>query len=233
MGFFDFLADHPSYASAAAPSRRLNKRHKMLIEPFRAEIEGARVLDLGAHDGRWSYAFAGAGAASVVGVEARGQLIEGFRHFPDPDLRARVSLIEGDIFAALEHMAGEGWTFDVVAVFGIFYHVMDHFRLLRLIRACQPALILIDGEFMLARSPIIRLIREKTSNPVNAAPQIEGQERAIKGVPSFAAMEAMADALDYSLTWGDATIFEADRDGVADYFRDQKYRRALCALRPR
>lgn len=233
MGFFDFLADHPSYEASDAPSRRLNKRHAMLIEPYRAELAGARVLDLGAHDGRWSYALAAAGAESVLGIEARAEALSGLSHFPDDAARARVNLIEGDVFAALEHCAEEGWAFDVVAVFGLFYHIMDHFRLLRLIRLLGPRLVLIDGEFMLARSPIIQLIREKTDNPVNAAPQIEGQQRAVKGVPSFAAMEAMADALDYDLVWGDAGMFSDDRAGVSDYFRDKSYRRAVCALRPR
>lgn len=233
MGFFDFLTDHPSYAASDAPSRRLNKRHRMIIEPFRGDIQGAKVLDLGAHDGRWAYAFAAAGAASVVGVEARPELIARFRDFPDDAARSRVSLVEGDVFAALEHFAEDGWRFDVVAVLGLFYHVMDHFRLLQLIRMAEPRLVLIDGEFMIARNPMIQLVREKTAKPVNAAPQFAGQERAIKGVPSFPAMEAMADALDYDLNWVDAAMFAEDRAGIQDYFRDKTFRRALCALRPR
>jgi predicted RNA methylase len=43
--------------------------------PFASEISGARVLDLASHDGRWSYAFAGVGAASVVGIEGRQEMI--------------------------------------------------------------------------------------------------------------------------------------------------------------
>lgn len=233
MGFFDFLAGHPAYAATAAPSRRLNKRHRMVVEPYLKELRDARMLDLGAHDGRWSYAFAAAGAASVVGIEARGQLIEQFAAFPDDDAKARVHLVEGDIFAALEHFAAENWRFDVIAVLGLYYHIMDHFRLLQLIRAATPRLVLIDGEFMLARSPMIQLVREKTGKPMNAAPQFLGQKRAVKGVPTFAAMEVMADALDYDLVWGDASLFANDTAGVKDYFRKDRFRRAVCALRPR
>lgn len=232
-GPFDFLASHPSYRDDPAAIRRLNKRHRLAVAPFAAQIDGARVLDLGAHDGRWSYAFAALGASRVVGVEPRPEVLAGLAGFPDDAARGRVELVEGQSLPALEQVLEDGERFDVVAVLGLFYHIMDHFRLLWLIRQIAPRLVIIDSEFSLARAPVIELVREKTDNPLNAVPQVAGQTRALKGIPSFAAMEQMADALGFDLAWGDASVFETDRAGVADYFRETGSRRAVCALRPR
>jgi hypothetical protein len=46
-------------------------------------------------------------------------------------------------------------------------------------------------------------------------------------------MEAMADALGYGVSWVDPAPLAADPEGVRDYFRARKMRRAVCALRPR
>jgi len=229
---FDFLHTHPEYSGQPATIRRLNKRHRLIVRPYLDAISGARVLDLGAHDGRWSHAFAAAGAASVVGVEPRPEPLSGFRFFPRDDAGERVELVEGAAIPALEQILEDGDRFDVVAVLGLFYHIIEHFRLLWLIRQIAPGLVIVDGDFALAQAPVIELVRERTDSPLNAVPQLAGQERALKGVPSFAAMDAMADALDFDLSWGDASGLSDDRAGVGDYFRKRGWRRAVCTLRP-
>lgn len=234
MGFFDLLADIPPYSETAPAVHRLNQRHRLLVAPFAGDLAGARVLDLAAHDGRWSYALAAAGAAEVVGIEGRGELVDRFASFPAAAFKDRVDLRQGEIFAALERFAAEGVRFDVVAVFGIFYHVMDHFRLLRLVQALGPRLVIVDSEFMRTRNPMIQLILERTDNPLNATAQVDGQELAIKGVPSFRAMQRMAEALGYAIAWTDPrqVFASGDRAGVQDYFRMTDMRRSTCALRP-
>ena len=57
-GLFDFLRTLPPYDENAGSIKRLHQRHKLIVEPFLPRIRGARVLDLAAHDGRWSYALA-------------------------------------------------------------------------------------------------------------------------------------------------------------------------------
>jgi hypothetical protein len=233
MNAFEGLAGTGAFDATSHMLRRLRKRHALVVEPFRAELGEARVLDLGAHDGRWCYAFAAAGAREVMGVEPRAPLIEGFARFPDDAARGRVTLVEGEAGPALEAFGEAGERFDVVAVLGLFYHIMDHFRLLWLIRQLGPRLVIVDSDFSLARAPVIELVRERTDKPLNAVAQIGGQARAVKGIPSFAAMEAMADALDYRVEWVDPAPLAADAEGVRDYFRARKMRRAVCALRPR
>jgi SAM-dependent methyltransferase len=233
MHVFEALGDGPDPAASAAAVRRLTKRHALVVDPFVDDLRGARVLDLGAHDGRWCLAFAAAGAREVVGVEPRAALIRSFARIPESAAKARVRLVEGEAVPALEAMCEAGERFDVVAVLGLFYHLMEHFRLLWLIRQLGPRLVIVDGDFSLAKAPVIELVRERTDNPLNAVAQIGGQARAIKGIPSFAATEAMADALGFDVTWVDPAPLAADPEGVRDYFRARKMRRAVCALRPR
>ncbi|MFO7857144.1 MAG: class I SAM-dependent methyltransferase [Paracoccaceae bacterium] len=231
-GFFDFLAGRER-AGAPDAVNRMNLRHEALIAPHAGLIRDARVLDLASHDGRWPYAFAGAGAREVVGVEARPELAAEFESYPDADLKARVEMRVNDLYAELEVMAEAGERFDVVGVFGIFYHVMDHYRMLRLIRRLGPKLVVVDSEFVLRPGPVVLLLYEDPEKQLNTIRLAEGQTRTPKGVPSLKAMEMMAESLAWSVDWFDWDgVPEARRSGVADYYRGERMRRATCALRP-
>lgn len=232
MSFFKFMAEIPRYCEDARAIQRLNKRHRLLVDPFRAELKNARVLDLGAHDGRWAYALANAGAREVIAVEARQEAIDRFADFPETPFKSRVKMVQGDLFEALEQFCADGTQFDVVVLYGIFYHIMDHMRLLQLIHRLGPGTILIDSEFSLSPGGSIVLVIEDTDKDTNATPQVAGQLRALVGIPTFGAMEKMADAIGYDLTWAetDTRIFN-DKKGVQDYFRAEKKRRAYCVLR--
>lgn len=228
---FDFLRNIPPYAEDKSSLQRLNNRHRLLIDPFLPQIRGARVLDLACHDGRWSYVLAAAGADQVLGIEARQDAIDRFANFPDATLKSRVTLRCDDIFVALEDLAARGETFNVVTVFGIFYHIMDHYRLLNLIRRLQPKIIIIDSEFIMVDNGIIQILTEKTDNPLNAVADHKNQTRIAVGVPTRRATELMADTLDYEVTWLQSGLILGDaRDGMHDYFRNGRKQRQACTL---
>ena len=234
MGFFDFLPEIDRYAEDPGTVQRMNLRHQMILKPIETRIAAKRVLDLAAHDGRWAYAFAAAGAAEVVGIEGRRELVARFDSFPRAHLRRRVRLICDDIFDGMQRLADAGERFDVIGVLGILYHVMDHMRLFRLVRQLGPELVIVDSEFALRPGPVIVLTRERTDNELNALPQIAGQEKALIGIPSGPAMEAIADVLDYDLRWIDwGLVPEGQRGPVADYYRAEGKRRGTCLLSPR
>ncbi|MPQ92224.1 DUF1698 domain-containing protein [Thioclava sp. JE_KL1] len=236
MGFYDFLPEIDRYAEDPGTVERMNLRHKMIIKPLEQEIAGKRVLDLAAHDGRWAYAFAAAGASEVVGIEGRQELIDRFDQFPRAHLREKVTLTCDDIFDGMQKLIDAGERFDVVGVLGILYHVMDHFRLFQLVRQLGPELVIVDSEFAQRPGPVILLMRERTDNELNSIPQIEGQEKALIGIPSFPAMTAMADVLDYDCHWLDwEQIGNGQRQHIGDYYRpkDKEKKRGTCLLTPK
>jgi SAM-dependent methyltransferase len=230
MGFFDYLKGNPKYGEKSI--LRLNLRHRFLIDDF-PEIKGADVLDLAAHDGRWSYALAAAGARSVLGVEGRPELVAQFANYPEAEFKGLVKLEVGDIYDVLRRLVAEARSFDIVTVFGIYYHVMDHYGLLVLIHMLSPKLVIIDGEFMTGNRPIIVLGIEDPSKDLNATAAFVGQNRTVKGVPTRPALELMADSLGYQVRWSDwNAVATEQRVGVSDYYRPGKMRRFTCALRP-
>jgi 2-polyprenyl-3-methyl-5-hydroxy-6-metoxy-1,4-benzoquinol methylase len=228
---FEFLRGIPPYTEDKKSIERLNNRHRLLIDPFQPWIKGARVLDLACHDGRWSYALAAAGADEVLGIEARHELIDRFEHFPDAPFKSRVKLHCEDMFAALEDMAARGERFNVVTLFGIFYHIMDHYRLLNLIRRLKPKIIIIDSELIMVDNALIQVLTETTDNPLNAAPEHDHQTRIAVGVPSHRAVEFMAETLDYEVSWLQSGLLLGDEcEGMHDYFRPGRKQRGVCVL---
>ncbi len=231
MSFFSFLAQTDSYTDAQV--HRLDTRKRFILDPFASEIAGARVLDLAAHDGRWSYALAAAGAARVVAVEARADVLKRYDQFPEAPFKARVKRRVGDIYDVVDGLNANSKHFDVVTLYGILYHVMDHMRLLDRIRRLSPRLIIIDSEFILSDNPMVQFLRENTDKDINATQLFAGQPTTMVGVPSIGAIEAMADVLGYRCTWTDwDKLPQAERGHLHDYFRKGRKRRLSCVLRP-
>jgi hypothetical protein len=236
VGFFDFLRDNPRYAATAGSVSRLNKRHRFLVQPYLADIEGSSVLDLASHDGRWSYALSAAGARSVLGIEGRAEMIAQYASYPPGPIRDRVEFVQGDVYEELPRLAAEGRRFDVVALFGLFYHVMDHYNLLKLIDRLEPRLVIIDSEFFTSADPTVRIAREKTDNNLNSIAHVPGQSRAPVGFPSRSALEVMAASLGYGVEWADwQSLPPRRRGGVQSYYGGSPAWkiRDTCALRPR
>src|SRR5262249_22037325 len=74
-GFFDESPRFYETSETSTHPGRLNLRHQAMFGDNLDVFEGARVLDIASHDGRWSFAALKAGAASVVGIEGRPELV--------------------------------------------------------------------------------------------------------------------------------------------------------------
>ena len=110
----------------------------------RALIEGARVLDLASHDGRFSFAALQNGAASVIGIEHEPHLVtkanENMEHLRGG--AGRYQFLLGDMFDLIPQLE---LACDVVFCFGILYHINDHMRLLQTIAEHTPKTLIIDS----------------------------------------------------------------------------------------
>jgi hypothetical protein len=104
---------------------RLDFRHKGIIDWNREYIKDKSIIDIGYHDGRWSYAAALAGAYDIKGVE-----ITDLCHLSDKlifNAGADVFVWQGD---AVEQMDLIG-TADTALCLGFLYHTFDCIEILR------------------------------------------------------------------------------------------------------
>jgi 23S rRNA G2069 N7-methylase RlmK/C1962 C5-methylase RlmI len=115
-----FADDYPRFMemSELTPQpARMNERYEAVFGSNQDSFDGARVLDLASHDGRYSFAALKAGAAHLTGVEVRQALIdqaqETFAFYgQDPETYRFVC---GDVF---EVLAREQLDVDVVLCLG-------------------------------------------------------------------------------------------------------------------
>jgi hypothetical protein len=230
--FFSFLSSIDAKKYNDLEIARMNLRYRFIVEQSREEIEGRRVLDLASHDGRWAYAFAGAGAREVVGIEGRQELVDVFQKFPETEYKKNVSLSAGDIYEKLRALVERSERFDIVGVLGIYYHIMDHYGLLVLIDKLKPTNVIIDSEFMVAPWAFVAIFLEDTSKERNTTAYHADQMKAPVGTSSRKALELMAKSLGYQTQWLDWESVDPDeRRPVRDYYRQAKRRRFTCLLR--
>ncbi|MGH7886743.1 MAG: methyltransferase domain-containing protein, partial [Candidatus Binatia bacterium] len=204
----------------AAGLNRMNSRFRVFMEPLKEEIAGSRVLDLASHDGRWSYAALKLGASDVTGIEARPELIEKGKHlFADAEFKGHYDFIAGDIFDVMPDLRKQGQTFDVVLCLGIFYHVMDHFRLMRLIRDFGPRLVILDTGLIDDEKPYISLGIERNDSFLKAIASSEHEKASVVGVVSKGGLKMICRALNFDiefLNWNSSDF--PNHAGLRDYF---------------
>jgi hypothetical protein len=210
---------------------RVNARFKVFMEPFKADFTNARVLDLASHDGRWTYAALKLGAAHVTGIEARPELIAKGKHIFDRDeFRGRSTFLAGDIFEVMPQLQKQGEKFDIVLCLGIFYHVMDHYRLVKLMCGFNPRMIILDSGLINDDKPYIQLRTERTDEFLNAA---AGERESVVGFVSTGGVRMMARSLGYGVRFLDWIPSQfADHANLHDYFREgpDKSRRFSAVL---
>lgn len=197
-----FFDDYPRFyeTSRTSPSsERLNLRYEAIFAEHREVLDGARVLDISSHDGRWSLAALRTGAASVVGVEARPELVdlasENMVHYGvDP---ASYSFIAGDVFDVLAKRPPE---VDVVMCLGFLYHTLRYNELLFRIAELKPRQIILDTEVAGQTGKLIRIQRERAEIQRNAAVDdftVGGQ--VLVGKPTIAALRLMMSSYGYEV----------------------------------
>ena len=199
---------------------RINERYKRIIQANLKYIKGKKVIDLGSHNGLWSWAALQSGAAYVLGVEGRQKVINsGLSEFSQFEA-SRYDFICDDVFDALSHIQKYKIpSFDTVFCLGIYYHVMDHYRLMQLMASLSPEVIIIDTGLISSDDLTITLGYDDTDEIANAIPKSSGKKDALVGFPSVGALKVIAESCGY-----DAEIIEWKKgevrqiDNVKDYF---------------
>lgn len=228
-GFFD---DRPRFFETSETSShpwRLNLRHAAIFGEHAGLFPGARVLDIASHDGRWSLAALEAGAASVLGIEARPDLVGHARaNLAAYGHEGGAEFVAGDVF---EVLAAERPEVDVVLCLGFLYHTLRHTELFTRIRQTSARHVLLDTEVHRSPEPVVRLADESVAREGNAvADAFTYGDTVVTGRPTPAALELLAR------TQGYAVAAYSDWDGLlrdnpqADQVRDYRIGRRATLL---
>ncbi|HWX85604.1 MAG TPA: methyltransferase domain-containing protein [Xanthobacteraceae bacterium] len=196
------------------PSRsRLNARWRAVIGWNESILAGRRVVDLGCHDGRWSFAALKAGASHVVGIEARGHLAEkakdNFRSYGVP--AGAYEIVTGDAIETLRAM--KIGSIDILMCLGFFYHTLEHMRLLLEASRLGAEYVIIDTSISPAKEPLVALAFESTADTRNAVDYgSTGSNKVLVGSPSKSGLLAMLDYAGYA-----AEFFDWQNNAVDDW----------------
>lgn len=186
-------------SSTAPTTARLNLRYEAIFAENRDIFAGASVLDLASHDGRWSLAALATGARSVVGIEARPELVAAATE----NLGAygygadRVRFVAGDMH---ELLSTQDFEADVVLCLGFLYHTLRYNELFDGIRRTTARHLVIDtfSPHMMTAVPNVNVITEDADEEGKAAADSYTHGTAVLvGRPNLAAIQTMLAAYGY------------------------------------
>jgi len=194
MHFFDKYPQF--YESGITPNaNRLRCRYDAIIKANVDILDGARVLDVASHNGRWSAAaILGGRAAHVVGVEPRAELVEiGNAVAAEIGIVHQVDYRAATIMEFLETAKLATDAFDVVMCVGYFYHTYDHFQLLK--DFCRIGRhVILDTEVSPRPALAIFYARESSANIGNA---VADEDSALVGRPTKNMLTEMLKTVGY------------------------------------
>ena len=197
-----FAEDYPRFMeiSELTPHpERINERYEALFASNRDIFDGARVLDLASHDGRYSFAALKTGAAHVTGVEVRQSLIdkaqETFAFYGQDPKTYR--FVCGDVF---EVLAREQFEVDVVLCLGFLYHTYRHTELMYRLHDLGLKHLIVDTMVVPGTQPIVKVLLERDVEDIRSAAQDPWSVgRVLVARPSVPALQLLLAAYDFEI----------------------------------
>jgi hypothetical protein len=157
---------------------RINKRYELIIEPHKENLKGAKILDFGSYDGRWTYAAIDAGAERVTGIEINSD----FTDAAEANMKSlgvspdKYDYVVGDLLTVLKGI--EPGEYDGVICAGIYYHITYHVELMKELKRLDLDWVIMDTTVVTSEKPIVQW---------SVAPY------GLEGTPSQSAVELIAE----------------------------------------
>lgn len=216
MGFFN---QKPHLrGKIAAHQNRLECRYRAMLAWNKRWIEGCTILDIGAYNGRWSYAAIHLGAKHVTSVEINQAFVEKARAnmLEEKVNESQCSIICGDIHEEIEKFkVGQ---FDTIFCFGFFYHTQHHDFLAEKMAELQPKAIIVDTQ----------LAKPKDKVTYNVKPYYGRQ-----GKVSYATLKKMFGSKGYTIIKRANYNQFKNKEKISDYIAGKEGGRVTVLLRPR
>ena len=190
MNFFDKYTEFYDEDSINPYPNRLNNRYTVLIEKNIEMIRDKKILDIGSHDGRWSFAAIKNGASHVLGIELKSSMVEkakkNMKKYNIPE--EKFSFISRDIFEEISKLKPK--SFDTIFCFGILYHVYNHLQLFSELKRLNSKNLILDTDVITVKRPLIKLRPERN-------------QKALVGIPSQNAINLMLDFYGFQYDYVD------------------------------
>ena len=219
-GFFDDYDRFFETSQTSTQPWRLNLRHEAISVDNAAAFEGARVLDIASHDGRWSLAALRAGASHVTGIEARSELTD----FAAQNLAGygatRTLSISWSATSSLScETSGLRWM--LFCVFALLPH-SRYPELWSLMGTVASSIIMDTMVTPHINEPMIRVTHEPFTREGNAVPDdFSAHDSVLTGRPTVAALRVMGSVYGYQLVsetdWPELLADNPAANGVGDY----------------
>jgi Methyltransferase domain len=237
--FFEQFPRFYLTSSTGLTTGRLNLRYEAIFGENRDVFDGASVLDLASHDGRWSLAALAAGARSVTGIEARPELVKAAtENLAEYGYEAdRVRFVTGDVHDVLNTQDLEA---DVVLCLGFLYHTLRYNELMHGIRRTGARYLIIDtfSPYMMGPVANAHILTEDADEEGKAAADTytDGQS-VLVGCPNLAAIQTMLGAYGYRVErlsdWAGLLRDNPGTDNCGDYANGKRITaRCVTATRP-
>jgi 2-polyprenyl-3-methyl-5-hydroxy-6-metoxy-1,4-benzoquinol methylase len=228
--FFDSFPRFYETSQTTGAKGRLNLRYEAIFAQNAAVFQGARVLDIASHDGRWSLAALSTGASEVIGIEAREDLVESARENLDTYAPGkRYDFRVGDVFQVL---AEENLEVDVVLCLGFLYHTLRYNELMWRIRSLNPRHLIVDTAVERRRGFFVHVRTERAERARNAvADSFSHGDITVVGRPTIKALRLILKSYGFEIErlsdWDTLIRDNPEAGHVGDYANGGRVT-ALC-----
>lgn len=212
ISFFDLYPEFYEHSNGNL-KERLRHRYDAIIEWNREYISNKTIFDIGAHDGRWSFAALMNGAKYCECIEPRYELIKiGRNIFDKYNLLGTQCSFSKNTLAEWFQLQPKR-KYDVGFCLGYLYHTYYHYDLLsKMFDYCNT--IILDTRVIKPKNSLIMVRREDKSN------QLSTFNEDIVATPSVSAIELYLGLLDCEWEYYDWDSVQYTRE-CGDY-RDGK-----------
>jgi len=116
--------------------------------------------------------------------------------------KEQYSFIKGDVFEEIKKIQPE--TFDIVFCFGLFYHILNHMKLLEEIKRLKVKYLILDTSVTKLNKPFIKLVMQDSNiEGSGIKSKYSNSDQVLVGIPSKSAIEMMLKNLGYDFFYYD------------------------------
>ena len=233
-----FFDSYPAFfgSSRAGGAIRLRYRYDLLFRDMGHLFEGKRVVDIGSHDGRWSFCALQHGASFVMGIEAHDDTIEhGVANYRQYGIAEdKFKFLAGDVFKVIQKLDPDrpGERFDIGLCLGFLYHTTRHFETIEQLCRLGCRTLLVETNVMQDEKDTKVKYRLEDVGPRHNAFSETGvvNQKTVSAIPSVSAMVLLLESFGFKVRILPLPPLDPVSEGGEDQMPDFRIGRRVAFL---